>query len=108
MSDDQLLDVCHLRLIYIGIGLYGIVRKKGYYDTSSTSTNSHYNVAQKGGRPKKTVPDPHGYRKFGYHETLIRSHSSARFCFELSGNSNYIIHCNSNYAQKFELEINSI
>ena len=39
---------------------------------------------------------------------LIRSHSSARFCFELSGNSNYIIHCNSNYVQNFELEINSI
>ena len=39
---------------------------------------------------------------------LIRSHLSARFYFELSGNSNYIIHCNSNYAQKFELEINSI
>ena len=39
---------------------------------------------------------------------LIRSHSSARFCFELSGNSNYIIHCNLNYVQNFELEINSI
>ena len=39
---------------------------------------------------------------------LIRSHSSARFYFELSGNSNYIIHCNSNYVQNFELEINSI
>ena len=39
---------------------------------------------------------------------LIRSHSSARFSFELSGNSNYIIHCNSNYVQNFELEINSI
>ena len=39
---------------------------------------------------------------------LIRSHSSARFCFELSGNSNYILHCNSNYVQNFELEINSI
>ena len=39
---------------------------------------------------------------------LIRSHSSARFYFELSGNLNYIIHCNSNYAQNFELEINSI
>ena len=39
---------------------------------------------------------------------LIRSHSSARFSFELSGNSNDIIHCNSNYVQNFELEINSI
>ena len=39
---------------------------------------------------------------------LIRSHSSARFSFELSGNSNYIIHCNSNYVQNFELEINLI
>ena len=39
---------------------------------------------------------------------LIRSHSSARFYFELSGNSNYMIHCNSNYVQNFELEINSI
>ena len=39
---------------------------------------------------------------------LIRSHSSARFYFELSGNSNYKIHCNSNYVQNFELEINSI
>ena len=39
---------------------------------------------------------------------LIRSHSSARFCFELSGNLNYIIHCNSNYVQNFKLEINSI
>ena len=39
---------------------------------------------------------------------LIRSHSSARFSFELSGNSNYIIHCNSNYVLNFELEINSI
>ena len=39
---------------------------------------------------------------------LIRSHSSARFSFELSGNSNYIIHCNSNYVLNFKLEINSI
>ena len=39
---------------------------------------------------------------------LIRSHSSARFYFELSGNLNYKIHCNSNYVQNFELEINSI
>ena len=38
----------------------------------------------------------------------IRSHSSARFYFELSENSNYIIHCNLNYVQNFELEINSI
>ena len=34
---------------------------------------------------------------------LIRSHSSARFCFELSGNSNYILHCNSNYVQKLRI-----
>ena len=39
---------------------------------------------------------------------LIRSHSSARFSFKLSGNSNYIIHCNSNYVQNFELKIISI
>ena len=39
---------------------------------------------------------------------LIRSHSSARFYFELSGYSNYFLHCNSNYVQNFELEINSI
>ena len=39
---------------------------------------------------------------------LIQSHSLARFSFKLSGNSNYIIHCNSNYVQNFELEINSI
>ena len=39
---------------------------------------------------------------------LIRSHSLARFSFELSGNSNYIIHCNLNYVQNVELEINSI
>ena len=39
---------------------------------------------------------------------LIQSHSSARFSFDLSGNSNYIIHCNSNYVQNFELEISSI
>ena len=39
---------------------------------------------------------------------LIRNDSSARFSFELSGNSNYMIHCNSNYVQNFELEINSI
>ena len=39
---------------------------------------------------------------------LNRSLSSARFYFELSGNSNYIIHCKSNYVQNFELEINSI
>ena len=36
---------------------------------------------------------------------LIRSHSSARFCFELSGNLNYKIICNSNLAKNFELEI---
>ena len=30
---------------------------------------------------------------------LIRSHSSARFCFELSGKA-----CNSNFGQNFELE----
>ena len=28
MSDEQLLKICHLRLIYVGMGLYGIVRKK--------------------------------------------------------------------------------
>ena len=39
---------------------------------------------------------------------LIQSHLSARFYFELSGKSNYIIHCNSNYVQNFELEINLI
>ena len=39
---------------------------------------------------------------------LNRSLSSARFYFELSGNSNYIVHCKSNYVQNFELEINSI
>ena len=39
---------------------------------------------------------------------LNRSLSSVRFYFELSGNSNYIIHCKSNYVQNFELEINSI
>ena len=39
---------------------------------------------------------------------LNRSLSSARFYFELSGNSNYIIHCKSNYVQNFELEINLI
>ena len=32
---------------------------------------------------------------------LIRSHSSARFCFELSGNLNYKIICNSNFAKNF-------
>ena len=36
---------------------------------------------------------------------LIRSHSSARFCFELSGNLNYKIICNSNLAKNFGLEI---
>ena len=39
---------------------------------------------------------------------LIRNDSSARFSFELSGNSIYVIPCNSNYVQNFELEINSI
>ena len=39
------------------------------------------------------------------HVWLIRSHSSARFCFELSGNSNKPIPCNSNFYQNFELEI---
>ena len=38
-------------------------------------------------------------------ERLIRSHSSARFCFELSGNSNKPIPCNLNFGQNFELEI---
>ena len=38
-------------------------------------------------------------------ERLIRSHSSARFCFELSGNSNKTKACNSNSDQNFELEI---
>ena len=72
MTDDQLLEICHLRLIYIGIGLYGIVRKKGYYNTSSASTASLKTAPQapkKRGRPKKIVPDPHGYRKFCYHES---------------------------------------
>ena len=36
---------------------------------------------------------------------LIRSHSSARFGFELGGNLNYKIICNSNLAKNFELEI---
>ena len=39
---------------------------------------------------------------------LILNDSSARFSFELSGNSIYVIPCNSNYVQNFELEINSI
>ena len=38
-------------------------------------------------------------------ERLIRSHSSARFSFELSGNSNLTKTCNSNFGQNFELEI---
>ena len=38
-------------------------------------------------------------------ERLIRSHSPARFCFELSGNSNEPMPCNSNFHQNFELEI---
>ena len=38
-------------------------------------------------------------------ERLIRSHSSARFCFELSGNSNKTKACYSNSDQNFELEI---
>ena len=37
--------------------------------------------------------------------TVIRSHSSARFCFELSGNLNYKIICNLNFAKNFKLEI---
>ena len=36
-------------------------------------------------------------------ERLIRSHSSARFCFELSGNSNWSMPCNSNFHQKISL-----
>ena len=59
-----------------------------------------------------TQADPGGrgcgqYASFGHAEgllvqntgraRLIRSHSSAMFYFELSGNSNYKIHCNSNY-----------
>ena len=36
---------------------------------------------------------------------LIRSHSSAKFCFELSENLNYKIICNSNFAKNFGLEI---
>ena len=38
-------------------------------------------------------------------EWLIRSHSSARFSFELSGNSNKPMPCNLNFHQNFELEI---
>ena len=38
-------------------------------------------------------------------ERLIRSHSSARFCFELSGNLNLTVTCYSNFHQNFELEI---
>ena len=36
---------------------------------------------------------------------LIRSHSLARFSFELSGNLNYRLFFNSNFAKNFELEI---
>ena len=35
---------------------------------------------------------------------LIRSHSSARFSFELSGNLNYRLFFNSNFAKNIELE----
>ena len=38
-------------------------------------------------------------------EWLIRSHSLARFSFELSGNSNKSMPCNSNFHHNFELEI---
>ena len=38
-------------------------------------------------------------------ERLIRSHSSARFYFELSGNSNKSMPCNSNFHKYFKLEI---
>ena len=69
MSDEQLSEICHLHLIYVGMGLYGIVRKKGYYNTASTHTPSVQQAPKRRGRPKKIVPDPHGYRKFGYHES---------------------------------------
>ena len=38
-------------------------------------------------------------------DTGRHGHSSARFCFELSGNSNSTIPCNSNFDQNFELDI---
>ena len=75
-----------------------------------------------GARPKTSTPryrtmpvDPPNTRSGRYANNqnrqntgwvrLIRSHSSARFCFELSGNLNYKIICNSNLAKNFELEI---
>ena len=47
----------------------------------------------------------HSYRSGTVEFEVIRQQGVT---FELSGHSNYIIHCNSNYVQNFELEINLI
>ena len=65
-------------------------------------------LSQQATAAKPESPNSSGKISYTGRARLIRSHSSARFCFELSGNSNYILHCNSNYVENFELEINSI
>ena len=67
---NALLDICHLRLAYVGCGLYGIIRKKGYYATYSKAVPEPPKEAPpRRGRPRKPKPDHHSYRKFDYHES---------------------------------------
>ena len=70
MPLNVLLDACHLRLAYVSVGLFGIIRKKGLYATYSKTNSTKKPEVPRRGRPRKPRPDPHGYRKFDYCEDL--------------------------------------
>ena len=66
----------------------------------------HLAMSQSDGVRRTSQRHPHDlHRLVTGRERLIRSYSSARFCFELSGNSNSSMPCNSNFGQNFELEM---
>ena len=70
MPLNVLLDACHLRLAYVSVGLFGIIRKKGLYATYSKTHLTNNPEVPRRGRPRKPRPDPHSYRKFDYCEDL--------------------------------------
>ena len=70
VQKNTLLDICHLRLAFVGYGLYGIIRKKGYYATYSKAVQEPpKEIPPRRGRPRKPKEDHTRYRIFDYHES---------------------------------------
>ena len=69
-DENTLLVICHLRLAYVGCGLYGIIRKKGYYATYSKAVQEPpKEIPPHRGRPRKPKQEHTRYRIFDYHES---------------------------------------